>query len=96
MKKIPAMVFSRTCGYFAMVYHGEKVGLWNKGKTEEYNERKMFIIPESILYENKKSLDIERVLENAEIISKSKWFNDLLKEGLTEIIPRNMEQSLNT
>ena len=88
MKKIPAMVFSRTCGYFAMVYHGEKVGLWNKGKTEEYNERKMFVIPESILYENKKSVDSKQVLENAEI---KKWSMG----AFTEIIPRNMEQSLN-
>ncbi len=86
MKKIPAMVFSRTCGYFAMVYHGEKVGLWNKGKTEEYNERKMFVIPESILYENKKSVDTVINLEDIKINKLRTWAG-----GLTEIIPRNME-----
>ena len=89
MQKIPVLTYSRVSGYY------NPISQFNKGKKEEYSERKMFVIPESILYENKKSLDIERVLENAEIISKSKWFNDLMKEGLTEIIPRNMEQSLN-
>ncbi len=34
VKKIPTEVYSRVCGYF------RPVNQWNKGKREEYNERK--------------------------------------------------------
>ncbi len=34
IKKIPTEVYSRVCGYF------RPVNQWNKGKREEYNERK--------------------------------------------------------
>ncbi len=33
-KVIPTEVYSRVCGYF------RPVNQWNKGKREEYNERK--------------------------------------------------------
>ena len=42
--KVPSLVFSRTCGYFAPVFHGEKSFTWNPGKVEEYKERKMIQI----------------------------------------------------
>ena len=48
MKKIPAQVYSRVAGYFAMVLKGDQRGTWNKGKTEEYFERVEYKIPLSI------------------------------------------------
>ncbi len=39
MKQIPATVYSRCCGYFSAVAFGNKKGLWNAGKTEEYYDR---------------------------------------------------------
>ena len=38
--KIPAEVYSRISGYFRPVYSNGKSGQWNKGKTEEFKERK--------------------------------------------------------
>lgn len=40
MTKIPAEVFSRISGYFRPVYVNGKTGQWNRGKTEEFKERK--------------------------------------------------------
>ena len=34
--RIPCEVYSRVVGYF------RPVGSWNKGKTQEYKDRKMF------------------------------------------------------
>jgi len=39
-KKIPAEVYSRIVGYF------RPVSQWNKGKKEEFHERKEFTISE--------------------------------------------------
>jgi hypothetical protein len=38
MKKIPCEVYSRVVGYF------RPVSQWNKGKQEEFNERKEFML----------------------------------------------------
>ena len=38
--KVPVEVFSRVVGYFRPVYFGERAGSWNRGKTEEFSERK--------------------------------------------------------
>ena len=38
MKKVPTMIYSRVVGYF------QPVGQWNKGKKEEYRQRKEFSI----------------------------------------------------
>lgn len=40
MKQIPAEVYSRVSGYF------RPVNQWNKGKQEEFSERKFAIIKE--------------------------------------------------
>ncbi len=39
-KKMPVEVYSRIVGYF------RPVNQWNKGKREEFNERKDFTLPE--------------------------------------------------
>lgn len=36
MKKVPCLIYSRVVGYFQPVQH------WNKGKREEFNDRKNF------------------------------------------------------
>ena len=43
--KIAAEVFSRVSGYFRPVYTNGKTGHWNKGKTEEFSQRKMLKVP---------------------------------------------------
>lgn len=40
MKQIPAEIYSRVSGYF------RPVGQWNKGKQEEFKDRKTGIIKE--------------------------------------------------
>jgi len=54
MRVIPAMVFSRICGYFSPVYIGDKPFLWSKGKTSEFNDRVSYKIPENL---NVKTVD---------------------------------------
>jgi hypothetical protein len=49
MAKVPTQIYSRVAGYFAMVFHGEKSGNWNRGKTEEFKERVVYKIPEEFL-----------------------------------------------
>lgn len=44
--KIPAEVYSRIAGYMRPVYMNGKAGTWNKGKTEEFKDRKCYTIPE--------------------------------------------------
>lgn len=39
-RSVPAEVYSRISGYFRPVYVNGKSGQWNKGKTEEFKERK--------------------------------------------------------
>ena len=46
--RIPAQVYSRVAGYFAMVSHGDKNGTWNRGKTEEFKERVTYKLPEDL------------------------------------------------
>lgn len=49
-KKVPVEVYSRVVGYF------RPVNQWNKGKKEEFNERKEFKlkhIERSMIYEYK-------------------------------------------
>ena len=48
VKKIPALVFTRCCGYFSPVYHGQKRGTWNDGKMSEFNDRKYLNIGEVV------------------------------------------------
>lgn len=45
---VPVSVYSRCCGYFSPVFlsSGNGRGTWNKGKLEEYKERKMINIDE--------------------------------------------------
>ena len=38
MRKVPAEVFSRVCGYF------RPVNQWNKGKQEEFSHRTVYNI----------------------------------------------------
>ena len=38
--RIPAEVYSRVSGYFRPVYINGKSGAWNRGKTEEFKDRK--------------------------------------------------------
>ncbi len=42
MKKIPTEIYSRVVGYYRPVKQ------WNKGKQEEFRERKTFKIPENL------------------------------------------------
>jgi hypothetical protein len=44
--KIPAEVYSRVSGYMRPVYMNGKAGTWNKGKTEEFKERKFINVKE--------------------------------------------------
>jgi len=37
---IPCHVYSRVSGYFTPVYFGDKHANWNRGKTEEFSERR--------------------------------------------------------
>lgn len=37
---VPCHVFSRVSGYYTPVYFGDKSANWNKGKQEEFNERR--------------------------------------------------------
>ena len=48
MKKIPAQIYSRVAGYFAMVSNGDKKGTWNLGKSEEFKERVTYKIPDLV------------------------------------------------
>ena len=48
IKKIPAEVYSRISGYFRPVYVNGKIGQWNRGKTEEYKERKMIDVEKAL------------------------------------------------
>lgn len=50
-RKVPAEVFSRVSGYFRPVYTNGKTGQWNKGKTEEFKNRRYMKIPEVVLSE---------------------------------------------
>lgn len=43
---IPAEVYSRVSGYMRPVYMNGKSGTWNKGKTEEFGERRKLKVPE--------------------------------------------------
>lgn len=45
---IPTSVYSRCCGYFSPVFLPTGKGLWNKGKTEEYIERKYLNINQAL------------------------------------------------
>jgi L-lysine 2,3-aminomutase len=38
--QVPAEVYSRISGYFRPVFVNGKTGQWNKGKTEEFMERR--------------------------------------------------------
>ena len=79
MIKIPAMVFSRCCGYFSPVYIGDKSFLWNKGKTAEYQDRKVYKIPEGLTvnfnkgkreeFAERKMIDISEFI-NEKVIDK--------------------------
>lgn len=42
VKMVPCEIYSRVVGYFRPTNH------WNKGKQEEFKERKSLIIPEVI------------------------------------------------
>lgn len=44
MRQVPAEVYSRIVGYFRPVYTNGKTGQWNKGKQEEFLERKTITI----------------------------------------------------
>ncbi len=43
MKKIPVDTYSRVVGYF------RKVSNWNKGKKQEWSERKLFDIKDGVV-----------------------------------------------
>lgn len=43
--KIPAEVYSRVSGYMRPVYMNGKAGTWNRGKTEEFGERRKLKVP---------------------------------------------------
>lgn len=43
--KVPVEVYSRVVGYF------RPVNQWNKGKQEEFSERKAFLLEETTVYE---------------------------------------------
>ena len=45
IRKVPALVFSRVSGYYTTTKG------WNKGKQEEFSERKKIKVPEVILNE---------------------------------------------
>lgn len=45
---IPTSVYSRCCGYFSPVFLPSGKGLWNKGKTEEYIDRKYLNIDNAL------------------------------------------------
>jgi len=49
-KKIPCMVYSRVCGFYRPVCG------WNKGKTEEFKERKTYKIPKGLNNNERESL----------------------------------------
>jgi len=57
---IPAEVYSRISGYFRPVYVNGKSGQWNKGKTEEFSERKICDPARLIMDEIKNTLKIEK------------------------------------
>jgi hypothetical protein len=46
--KIPVSVYSRCCGYFSPVYLPTGRGTWNNAKMQEFEERKVLKIPETI------------------------------------------------
>lgn len=46
--KIPTEVYSRVSGYFRPVFTNGKTGQWNKGKTEEFKERKFYSIEKAL------------------------------------------------
>lgn len=61
MKKIPAEIFSRIAGYFRPVYTNGKTGSWNRGKTEEYSQRKTVKVPEVIINEvSEKNIHLQK------------------------------------
>lgn len=41
-RKIPTEIYSRVVGYF------RPINQWNKGKAEEFKERKNLVIPDKI------------------------------------------------
>ena len=45
MKKIPALIFSRVSGYYTTTKG------WNKGKQEEFSQRRKIKVPEVVLNE---------------------------------------------
>ncbi|HOD15005.1 MAG TPA: anaerobic ribonucleoside-triphosphate reductase [Spirochaetota bacterium] len=44
-RKVPVEVYSRVCGYF------RPVNQWNKGKQEEFTERKVYRLEKAPAYE---------------------------------------------
>jgi ribonucleoside-triphosphate reductase len=62
VQDVPAEVYSRIVGYYRSVRN------WNKGKKEEYGERKLFEVSESHVAEARESA-VARVAEREELVA---------------------------
>lgn len=77
--EIQCEIYSRVSGYMRPVMQ------WNKGKKEEFAERKYMKIPDLKEYRastrNFKEFDEKRILENAARLSQSGVFDKIVREA---------------
>ena len=77
-KKIVCEIYSRISGYMRPVIQ------WNRGKKEEFSERKYMRVPEFIKYSagsrNFREFDEKRIIENAKFLSQSGIFDKIINE----------------
>lgn len=76
MQKIPVLTYSRVSGYYNPIQN------FNRGKKEEYRERKYIKVPAELLQPEKVETWEERALKNVSTPEFRIMFNHIIAESL--------------